>query len=82
MPKDIVEDFIYEIHRLIGYWDKQENCSSKEKMEGLAHSILVLLDGNSGSWSGDISILDKYSKNLMLHDQLWEKKDFHDSTQN
>lgn len=69
----IAEQFIWCIHDAIRRWDR-ETISSKEKMEGLAHEILVCLDGASGSFSGNIDDLAKDCKNLMLHDLFYEVK--------
>lgn len=39
--------FLNHIRFMIKYWDSLPNKSSKEKMEGLAFSILVTLDGEA-----------------------------------
>lgn len=44
-------EFISYIKDLIEYWDK-ENLSSKDKLEGLAHSILVGIDVGAGALEG------------------------------
>jgi hypothetical protein len=44
---EIREKFIKHIWSLIDYWHKIHNKSEKEKMEGLAFSILAALDGGA-----------------------------------
>lgn len=46
--EELIEEFIDHIHSLIDYWENEERSpTSKEKLEGLAFSILVTLDGGS-----------------------------------
>jgi hypothetical protein len=68
----IVSEFITCIHILINYWDNQTDGSSKEKMEGLAHSMLCMLDGVSDCFIGNIDVLAKECENTMLHDHLYD----------
>ena len=65
--------FISEIHLLILYWDRQIERSSRDKMEGLAHSILCMLDGVSGSFVGNIHTLANEGDNFMLHEMFYDK---------
>lgn len=69
----IINNFIIAIREYIKYWDSQP-INSKEKLEGLTHSILCLLDGISGNFDGDIEDIAKNSKDLMLHDCLYSAK--------
>lgn len=69
------EGFIDAIHQYIRYWDRQNDRTSKEKMEGLAHSILCLLDGVSGQWHGNIDELCEEGRDFLLHDMLYKDDD-------
>lgn len=47
--EEIKEQFLEHIHDLIEYWEMESRTKgSKEKLEGLAFSILSMLDGCSG----------------------------------
>lgn len=72
--KYVPEEFIGAIKQYINYWSSQTDKTDKEKLEGLAFSILCILDGVSGSFSGNIDSLAKECKSLMLHDNFYEKK--------
>ena len=59
MSKEKTEDeirteFLNHIRHLVNYWDKVDKPTSKEKLEGLAFSILAMLDGCSGDICGFI----------------------------
>ena len=43
--KEVRGRLLKEIHRIVDYWDKVENRSTYEKLNGLAFSILSMLDG-------------------------------------
>lgn len=45
--EEVQEKFLNYLHALVDYWDKVNSRNSKEKMEGLIHSILVTFDGTS-----------------------------------
>lgn len=45
--EEVSEIFISQIWHLIDYWHNESKAEGKEKLEGLAHSFLVMLDGNS-----------------------------------
>ena len=59
------EEFIGAIKVYINYWERQ-NGTVRENMEGLAFSILVMLDGCSGSFGGNIETLSK--ENICFHE--------------
>lgn len=63
------KEFIEAIRGYIKHWDNQILLSQKEKLNGLAFSILVILDGMSNSFDGDRNSL---SNDLMLHDMFCE----------
>ena len=47
---EVIEKFLLHIAGLIKYWgDEQRRAPTQERLEGLAHSILVALDGRSAS---------------------------------
>lgn len=68
------EEFLGAIRQYINYWLDQKDRNERQKLEGLAFSILCMLDGVSGSFDGDISILDYTCKNKMLHDDFYKDK--------
>ena len=45
--EEIREQFINHVRDLIDYWDKTDRETSKEKLEGLAFSLLATIDGSS-----------------------------------
>ena len=46
--EEMQEQFIGHIHALIDYWENESRASTtKEKLEGLAFSILTAIDGES-----------------------------------
>ena len=58
---------------MIFFWLKMDK-PEKEKLEGLAFSILVALDGNSGGFSGSIEDLEKASRGYQLHERFYQKE--------
>lgn len=50
---EIRDEFIAAIQQYIDYWEKEPSVKTpRERLEGLAHSILVLLDGCSSDLPG------------------------------
>jgi hypothetical protein len=48
--EEVKQEFLKNIHSLVDYWNEVDEKDNKERLEGLAFSILVLLDGdNAGS---------------------------------
>lgn len=47
--EEVQYEFITYIKELVNYWDSVETKSSKEKLNGLAFSILTALDGESAN---------------------------------
>lgn len=46
--EEVREKFLKTIWGYIGYWERENRAlTSKDKMEGLAHSILSMLDGSN-----------------------------------
>ncbi len=54
MPRELTTEevrnqFLSHVRFMIDYWERETRATtSKQKLEGLAHSILVTLDGGSG----------------------------------
>jgi len=64
------KEFILAIREYIRYWDDQDR-DSRGKLEGLSHSILVMLDGYSGNFDGGIEDIVDYKG--LYHDLLYDK---------
>lgn len=45
--EQIKYEVLAHVRMMVHYWDEQEGRSVKEKLEGLAFSILVMIDGES-----------------------------------
>lgn len=71
--QELIESFMYGIRTNIAYWINEKADNKYEMMEGLAFSILLMLDGSAGYFNGDIDKLAKASKNVMLHDCFYAK---------
>ena len=67
------DEFLTAIKWYVNYWDKQ-NGTTKENLSGLAFSILVMLDGHSGSFDGNIESLAKEC-DVMLHEDFYKEKE-------
>jgi hypothetical protein len=46
---EVREEFLNHVRRLVEYWNGIEKDTTKEKLEGLAFSILTTLDGESAT---------------------------------
>ena len=68
---EVERQFIDEIRQLILHVDNIK-CTVKYKLELLSFSILVMLDGLSGSF--DYSIEDLQNGEVMLHELFHKKK--------
>jgi len=44
---EVREQFMNHVRMLIDYWDNSDRETSKEKIEGFAHSLLATIDGSS-----------------------------------
>jgi len=49
---DMRDDFLEHVRHLVEYWNEIEKEDTIEKLEGLAFSILVALDGGSAALPG------------------------------
>ena len=47
--EEVREKFMINVRMLIDYWDKVDEITSKEKIEGFAHSLLATIDGSSAN---------------------------------
>lgn len=45
--EEVREQFLAHVRMLVNYWDNVPRETSKEKLSGLAFSMLVLLDGGT-----------------------------------
>ena len=62
---------------MIDYWSRVETCENeKDRLEGLTHSILCIMDGCSDGFRdsidlvvNDICINDK----VHMHEEIWRK---------
>lgn len=52
--EEIREQFLDHIRGMVNYWDNVSKETTKEKLSGLAFSILVALDGEAGDLPGFI----------------------------
>lgn len=53
--EEVREIFLRHVHHLIDYWeDEGEAVTSRDRLEGLAHSLLAMLDGCSADAPGFI----------------------------
>lgn len=53
--EEVREAFLDQVRMMIGYWEHEDRVPSvHDKLWGLAHSILVILDGGSGNLPGFI----------------------------
>jgi hypothetical protein len=46
------ERFLDHVRALVDYWDREASGDQRHRLEGVAFSILVLLDGGSGHMPG------------------------------
>ncbi len=44
---EVQKQFMNHVRMLIEYWDKTDKETTKEKIEGFAHSLLATIDGSS-----------------------------------
>lgn len=48
-PEEVQEKFLKVVWNLVDHWEKEGRAhTSQAKLEGLAHSIMALIDGNVG----------------------------------
>jgi hypothetical protein len=50
--EEIRKEFLCYIKNSVDYWDQIPNLTPKAKLDGVAHSILTMLDGMSNSICG------------------------------
>jgi len=67
--EEVRTEFLEHIRELVNYWDRIEKDTTKEKLEGLAFSILVTLDGCSSLPSFIVAPLtDKDNKQFNIEE--------------
>ena len=49
--------FLRYVHDQVDYWDREKGKSQKERLDSLAFSILVALDGEAGALPGGFEVL-------------------------
>ena len=54
--QEVADDFLNNIDRIVDYWSNVKNQTNKEKCDGVAFSILVLIDGGNSMPSIDLTI--------------------------
>jgi len=52
--EEVREQFLYHVRTMVNYWDSIPKKTTKEKLSGLAFSILTALDGCAGDLPGFI----------------------------
>lgn len=65
--KEIKKEFVNYIHELVEYWNNNEKKTVKEKLNGLAFSILVLLDGESANFPQFIVVPAPHKDDKQYH---------------
>ena len=66
--EEVREMFIKKVNSLIEYWHKESRTpDTKDKLEGLAHSILVVIDGNNSSLPKFVLAPDPHPSDKQYH---------------
>ena len=60
--EEVRELFLDSIRVLVDYWDKVENVSQRDKIDGVAFSILNIIDGMSGDFPCPLTLVTEYSE--------------------
>lgn len=71
---DKTSDFCVAILQFVDYWDNYPEKTKKESLQGLAFSILRLLDGLGPNFDGDINTLARDNTKKLFHHSLREKQ--------
>ena len=72
MTKDEIKNkLLNHMRTMVLYWDRQQ-LESREKLNGLVHSILVMFDGESDFQPIDIVMEGITLREEYLHD-LWDQ---------
>jgi hypothetical protein len=48
--EELQDDFMAQCRILVHYWDTVKDVPQRERLSGLLHSVLVMIDGQSGGW--------------------------------
>ena len=65
--EEIREQFLDNVRMLVNYWDRTPKETTKEKLEGLAFSILTILDGCAGDLPGFIVAPSSHPDDKQYH---------------
>lgn len=65
---EVRDEFLYNLWAKVHYWENVPNYTSHMKLEGLVHSILVMLDGMS-SCPGFQIIPDPHETEQEFHEE-------------
>jgi len=69
-------EFVDHVKILVRYWDSENlpdmPVSRRDRLEGLSHSFLVLLDGFSAGCDLD-TVVAAFNGDCLLHDLLWKE---------
>lgn len=72
--EELRQEFLDSIHYHLKYWENQENVAEKDKLWGLALSILTIIDGMSTTNGLKHYTLSygntKLNADTFLHDEL------------
>jgi hypothetical protein len=72
--EEIRDKFMTHVAALVRYWQRQVDCSSDEKVEGITHSLLVALDGGAMALPAFKVIADPHPADKQYHiehDENW-----------
>ena len=64
---EIREKFMDHVRELINYWDNVDRETSKEKIEGFAHSLLATIDGSSMDLPGFVLAPSSHHTDKQYH---------------
>lgn len=70
---EVRDNFISQIIFMIEFWETANRDTWREKMEGLAFSILVMLDGEHGDMPGFKVIPNPHPDDRKFHQSRGEK---------
>ena len=60
-PDILRKEFLDSLRSYVTYWTHQKGYTCKQKMEGLVHSILCVIDGVSSQLDGYIDLVVRVS---------------------
>jgi hypothetical protein len=60
--EELREQFLDGIRGLVNYWNRVGNTSQRDKLDGLAFSILNMIDGMSGNFPCPLKLVVEYTE--------------------